>query len=61
MDQLSTYATGTKATDTLFEELISFAKKHKILIVNDNPYSFILNTELKSILQYDGAKKWRWN
>jgi len=49
--------TGTKATDSLFEELISFAKKHEILIVNDNPYSFILNTEPKSILQYDGAKE----
>ncbi|WP_139959932.1 pyridoxal phosphate-dependent aminotransferase [Flavicella sediminum] len=49
--------TGTKATDALFEELIAFAKKHSILIVNDNPYSFILNDNPKSILQYEGAKE----
>lgn len=49
--------TGTKATDALFESLIAFAKKHDILLVNDNPYSFILNTEPKSIFQYEGAKE----
>tara|TARA_B100000809_G_scaffold266920_1_gene333008 strand:- start:3145 stop:4296 length:1152 start_codon:yes stop_codon:yes gene_type:complete len=49
--------TGTKASDELFVELIAFAKKHKILIVNDNPYSFILNDSPKSILQYEGAKE----
>ncbi|MEI6865926.1 aminotransferase class I/II-fold pyridoxal phosphate-dependent enzyme [Flavicella sp.] len=48
--------TGTKATDKLFIELIAFAKKHNILIVNDNPYSFILNDNPKSIFQYKGAK-----
>ena len=48
--------TGTKATDDLFIELIAFAKKHDILIVNDNPYSFILNDNPKSIFQYEGAK-----
>ncbi|WP_152285482.1 pyridoxal phosphate-dependent aminotransferase [Flavicella marina] len=48
--------TGTNASDGLFEELIAFAKKHDILIVNDNPYSFILNEEPKSIFQYEGAK-----
>lgn len=48
--------TGTKATDDLFIELIAFAKKHDILIVNDNPYSFILNENPKSIFQYEGAK-----
>ena len=35
--------TGTSATDELFESLIAFAKKHSILLVNDNPYSFVLN------------------
>jgi len=49
--------TGTKATDALFIELIAFAKKHDILIVNDNPYSFILNENPKSIFQYKGAKQ----
>lgn len=48
--------TGTKATDKLFIELIAFAKKHDILIVNDNPYSFILNNNPKSIFQFEGAK-----
>ena len=48
--------TGTKASDALFVELIAFAKKHNILIVNDNPYSFILNENPKSIFQYEGAK-----
>jgi aspartate/methionine/tyrosine aminotransferase len=49
--------TGTKASDQLFIELIAFAKKHNILIVNDNPYSFILNDNPKSIFQYKGAKE----
>ena len=49
--------TGTKATDALFESLIAFAKKHDILLINDNPYSFILNDAPKSIFQYEGAKE----
>ena len=48
--------TGTSPDDTLFQELIAFAKTHKILLVNDNPYSFILNENPKSILAYEGAK-----
>ena len=48
--------TGTKASDELFASLIAFAKKHDILLVNDNPYSFILNDNPKSIFQYEGAK-----
>ena len=48
--------TGTGASDELFEGLIAFAKKHGILVVNDNPYSFVLNDNPKSILQYEGAK-----
>ena len=48
--------TGATPTDDLFKELIAFGKKHKILIVNDNPYSFILNNDPKSILAYEGAK-----
>lgn len=48
--------TGSQASDTLFEDLVAFAKRHNILIVNDNPYSFILNNSPKSILSVKGAK-----
>jgi len=48
--------TGVKATKELFEKLIAFGKKHQILIINDNPYSFILNEEPLSILAIKGAK-----
>jgi LL-diaminopimelate aminotransferase len=49
--------TGAQATVALFERLVAFGKKHNILIVNDNPYSFILNDQPKSILAVDGAKE----
>ena len=49
--------TGTTASKLAFEQLIAFAKKHNILVVNDNPYSFILNENPQSILQVDGAKE----
>ncbi len=48
--------TGTNATIATFEKLVAFGKKHQILIVNDNPYSFILNETPISILQVDEAK-----
>lgn len=48
--------TGTPATPELFEKLVDFGKKHGIIIVNDNPYSFILNDNRLSILQVPGAK-----
>lgn len=48
--------TGTNATLETFKKLIAFGKKHQILIINDNPYSFILNDNPMSILQVDGAK-----
>jgi LL-diaminopimelate aminotransferase len=48
--------TGSNASQKLFEELIAFGKKHRILIVNDNPYSFVLNDHPKSILSVSGAK-----
>lgn len=48
--------TGAKATRENFEELVAFAKRNEILLVNDNPYSFILNEEPLSILQVEGAK-----
>ena len=48
--------TGASATPELFEKLVAFGKKHGIVIVNDNPYSFILNENRLSILQVKGAK-----
>ena len=48
--------TGANATLELFEKLIAFGKKHQILIINDNPYSFVLNEKPLSILQIEGAK-----
>lgn len=48
--------TGTPATKELFEKLVAFGRKHNIVIVNDNPYSFILNDNPMSLLGVDGAK-----
>jgi len=48
--------TGTVASEALFNKLIAVAKKHKILLVNENPYSFILNKTPMSILNIAGAK-----
>jgi len=49
--------TGSKATGKLFQQLVDFGIKHQLLIINDNPYSFILNREQLSILSADNAKK----
>ena len=46
--------TGAKANLAFFERLKNFAEKHSILIVNDNPYSFILNDEPISMLAIPG-------
>jgi len=48
--------TGAKAPAKFFEKLVAFALRHNILLVNDNPYSFILNKEYLSILEVDGAR-----
>ena len=48
--------TGAKASKTDLKKLVDFAKKHDILLVNDNPYSFILNNNPLSILNVEGAK-----
>lgn len=48
--------TGAIATKKQFERLIAFAKQNNILIINDNPYSFVLNDEPNSILSIEGAK-----
>ena len=49
--------TGASGSKKMFEQLIAFAKKNDILLVNDNPYSFVLNPEPMSILGFDGAKE----
>ncbi|MDX1470633.1 MAG: aminotransferase class I/II-fold pyridoxal phosphate-dependent enzyme, partial [Flavobacteriaceae bacterium] len=48
--------TGAIATNKLFDDLIKFAKRHKILLVNDNPYSFILNDYPRSLLRHPEAR-----
>ncbi len=48
--------TGQLPSVHLFEKLVAFGKKHKILIVHDNPYSFILNDNPMSLLSIHGAK-----
>ena len=47
--------TGASASLQQFEELILFAKKHKILLINDNPYSFILNNDFVSLLSVNDS------
>ena len=47
--------TGQLATEAVFAELVAFAKKHSILLVHDNPYSFILNDTPMSLLATAGA------
>ncbi|MDF2158409.1 aminotransferase class I/II-fold pyridoxal phosphate-dependent enzyme [Algoriphagus sp. CAU 1675] len=47
--------TGAAGSKELFSELVSFAKKHDLVLINDNPYSHILNSEPLSILSIPGA------
>jgi LL-diaminopimelate aminotransferase len=47
--------TGQLPSKNTFEAVIAFAKKHNILLVHDNPYSFILNEEPMSLLSVPGA------
>lgn len=48
--------TGARATKELYAKLVDFGRRHNIVIVNDNPYSFILNDNPKSMLSIPGAK-----
>ncbi len=48
--------TGAPATVELYEKIVDFGRRHNILIVNDNPYSFILNDRPISMLSVEGAK-----
>jgi len=49
--------TGAKGSRAMLEKLVAFAVKHNILLVNDNPYSFVLNDDAQlSLFQIEGAK-----
>jgi aspartate/methionine/tyrosine aminotransferase len=48
--------TGQLPTIEFFEELVAWANKNKILVIHDNPYSFILNDQPLSLLAVKGAK-----
>jgi len=49
--------TGKQASVELFKKIITFGRKHNILICHDNPYSFILNEQPLSLLSIEGAKE----
>lgn len=50
--------TGSAGSKTMFEKIIAFAKKYKILVINDNPYSLVLPAENPvSIFQTEGTKE----
>jgi aspartate/methionine/tyrosine aminotransferase len=49
--------TGQLPTKEMFEQLVAFATKHSILLVHDNPYSFILNNQPMSLLSVPGSKE----
>lgn len=48
--------TGQLPTKQAFEAVVAFAKKNNLLLVHDNPYSFILNEQPESLLSVEGAK-----
>ncbi|WP_161889309.1 pyridoxal phosphate-dependent aminotransferase [Pontibacter russatus] len=50
--------TGTEATAEMLEKLVAFARRHQILLINDNPYSLVLpNQSPLSLLSIPGAKE----
>ena len=49
--------TGAPATLELYQKLVDFGHKRRIIICNDNPYGFILNDSPESILSIEGAKE----
>ena len=48
-------STGTKGSPDLFKRMVKFSARNNILLCNDNPYSFILNTDYNSLLAAEGA------
>ncbi len=49
--------TGTAPVAGLFERFVDFAQRHDILLVHDNPYSFIRNDRPQSLLAVPGARE----
>jgi aspartate/methionine/tyrosine aminotransferase len=49
--------TGASAPPDFFAHLVDFARRHRILLVNDNPYAFILTERVQSILAIPGARE----
>ena len=49
--------TGASATKQVMQQLVDFGRRHGIVIVNDNPYSFILHRERLSLLAAEGARE----
>jgi aspartate/methionine/tyrosine aminotransferase len=49
--------TGTLGNKKILKGLVDFAKKNEILLINDNPYSFILNNQPSSIFNVEGAEQ----
>ncbi len=49
--------TGANADNKFYDDVIAFGIRHHILIVNDNPYSFVLNENPLSIMRYKNAKE----
>ncbi|MCD8172558.1 MAG: aminotransferase class I/II-fold pyridoxal phosphate-dependent enzyme [Alistipes sp.] len=47
--------TGAQAPEGLFKEIVAFARRNGILLVHDNPYSFIRNPRPRSLMEVDGA------
>lgn len=48
--------TGQLPSEDLFKRIVAFGRKHNILVVHDNPYSFILNEHPASLLSVEGGK-----
>ncbi|NHF60922.1 aminotransferase class I/II-fold pyridoxal phosphate-dependent enzyme [Flavobacteriaceae bacterium TP-CH-4] len=49
--------TGATANSNQLQELVDFAKENNMLLVNDNPYSFVLSKNPNSLLAMEGAKE----
>jgi aspartate/methionine/tyrosine aminotransferase len=49
--------TGANVDNKFYDDVIAFGRRHNILIVNDNPYSFVLNEKPVSIMRYKHAKE----
>ncbi|MEY3059638.1 MAG: hypothetical protein RL000_990 [Bacteroidota bacterium] len=49
--------TGQLPDASLLKEIVAFAKQEELIIVHDNPYSFILNDQPSSLLSFDDEKE----